>query len=546
MPVYKSLVRLVFMLCVCGGICLVLFSSASAMTPDVQQLMVSFPFSDGFESGSFGSGWTPGSAANGVAQIRTDDPHSGTYHAFLGQHQGGQAYVTLDLLINLANQSDVYLDFWWRTTGDVSWVGNAEDSGIYLSDDNGNSWHKIMDFQDNFHYSHDVINLANAAAIKGLSLNDHFRIRFYFERYSGSRSGGIRLDDIRLTQSSQTVASFPVQDNFETQIFQQGLYLRSLGQGVAKISNDAPHSGSYHVSLEQQVEGNAQAALVWLVDLSNKSDVYLDFWWRTTGDVSWVGNAERSGVYLSDDNGASWKKIKDFSDNLHYSHEIINLANAAANQGLSLNKYFRVKFHFERYGGSRIGGIRLDDIRLTTSSQVKATFPFQNGFESATFVKGLYPKSLGQGIGEISSETPHSGTKHVFLGQRASGYALAALFVLIDLPNETDVYLDFWWRTAGDLSWSGNAERSGIYISDDNGSSWKKIKDFSDNLQYKHETINLTDAAVNQGLRLNDHFLISFHYERYGGSRLGSLRIDDIRLWNGSSTNRVYLPFIEK
>ncbi len=543
MPVYKSLVRLVFMLCVCGGICLVLFSSASAMTPDVQQLMVSFPFSDGFESGSFGSGWTPGSAANGVAQILTDDPHSGTYHAFLGQYQDDNAIASLDLLVNLANQTDVYLDFWWRSTGDI--VAGASRSGIFISDDNGVNWKRIKSFSNNSHYSHDIINLANAAANQGLNLNDHFLVRFYFERRNlGGRIGGIRLDDVRLTTSSQVTASFPLQNGFESANFSKGFYPISTNLGVAKIRDNSPYSGNQHVFLGQDLTGDARAALYLLVDLSNPAqDVYLDFWWRTTGSLA-IGSGG-SGVYISSDNGTNWKKIRNFSDNLHYSHEIINLSDAAAKQGLNLNDHFLISFHYEMTVGGRLGSVNLDDIRLTRHSNVLAPFPLQDSFETQTFRQGLYPASRGVGIAEITDDTPHTGTYHVSLGQDLTGDARAVLYILANFSNQTeDVYLDFWWRTTGDFAVGSGG--SGIYISSDNGTNWRKIKNFGGNPVYTHEIINLSEAAAAQGLNLNNHFLISFHYERTVGGRLGSIRLDDIRLGRGYPANRVYLPFIEK
>lgn len=547
MPVYKSLVRLVFMLCVCGGICLVLFSSASAMTPDVQQLMVSFPFSDGFESGSFGSGWTPGSAANGVAQIRTDDPHSGTYHAFLGQHQSGNAYASLTLLVDLANQASVYMDFWWRTTGNDFHHG-TQDSGIYISDDNGVNWKKIKDFQgNNSHYSHDIINLTAVAASQGLNLNNHFLIRFYYEReYPLVRLGGIRLDDLRLTTASEVTAAFPLQNGFEPSTLAKGFYSSNLGYGVAQLSNDDPHTGERHIFLGQHQAGNAYASLNLLVNLANQPDVYLDFWWRTTGNDFHHGTQD-SGIYISDDNGSNWKKIKDFRDNSNYSHDVINLTAAASSRGLNLNNHFLIGFYYEReYPLERLGGIRLDDIRLTTSTQVTATFPLQNGFESPTFAKGFYPSNVGQGITEISSDFPHRGASHVFIGQNQSGSAYASLILLADLANQPAVYLDFWWHTTGNNFHHGTQD-SGVYISDDDGNSWRKIRDFRETPQYKHEIINLAEAAANQGLTLNKHFRVYFYYEReYSLPRLGGIRIDDIRLGRSYPANRVYLPFIEK
>ena len=511
-----------------------------------------FPFFDDFEASGLGADWATYTSGTGVAEISTDNPHSGSRHIFLGQKVVDDGHASLVLSINLANQPDVFLDFWWRATGNVSPAGNASRSGIYISEDNGVTWKKIRDLTGNAQsYNHELINLANAAAAQGLTLNDHFLISFHFERVNNSVSlGGLRVDDIRVTTRTQLITTFPTEDGFESQAFVQGFYPQSTDTGFAEISSDNPYSGTYHAYIGQKVStGNVTADIILFTDLANQPDVFLDFWWRAVGNASSSGNGSGS-VAISDDYGINWKKIIDLSSNAQsYNHEVIDLVNAAASQGLSLNNHFLIRLRFQRVNNSiSLGGLRLDNIRLTTRPQLLAPFPLQNGFEANTFSQGIYPRSGGQGIVEISNENSHTDTYHVLIGQKQVDDAYALFDLFVDLSGRSSIFLDFWWRTTGDVSPNGNAGSSGVYISDDYGINWTKVLHLTSNPRtYQSAVVNIAKAAADSGKVLNDHFLIRFYFGRSNDAlTLGSLRIDDIRLSDKDPLSRVYLPMIRR
>lgn len=513
---------------------------------------VAFPFSDDFETGTLASDWSTNTSGTGVAEISSDNPHSGTRHVFLGQKIVDDGHASLVLSINLANQPDVFLDFWWRATGDVSPAGNASSSGVYISEDNGITWKKIRNLTGNAQsYNHEMINLVTAAAAQGLTLNDHFLISFHFQRVNNSISlGGLRIDDIRVTTRSQLITSFPIEDGFESQAFVQGFYPQSTDTGFAEISSDNPYSGTYHAYIGQKLTtGNVTADIVLFTNLANQPDVFLDFWWCAVGNASSSGNGSGS-VAISDDYGTNWKKIVDLSSNTQsYNHEVVDLVNAAANQGLALNDHVLIRFRFQRVNNSiSLGGLRLDNIRLTTHSQVVTPFPLQDSFETNSFTQGIYPRSGGTGVVEISTENSRTGTYHVFIGQKQVDDAYALFDLLVDLSGESNVFLDFWWRATGDVSPNGNAGSSGVYISDDYGVNWTKVMHLTSNPRtYQPAVINIAKAAVDNGKVLNDHFLIRVFFRRSNDAiTLGSLRLDDIRLSDEDPTPRVYLPMVRK
>ena len=185
---------------------------------------------------------------------------------------------------------------------------------------------------------------------------------------------------------------------------------------------------------------------------------------------------------------------------------------------------------------------------MTTRPQVLAPFPLQDSFEANTFSQGIYPRSGGQGIVEISNENSHTGTYHVFIGQKQVDDAYALFDLFVDLSDRPTVFLDFWWRTTGDVSPNGNAGSSGVYISDDYGVNWTKVMHLTSNPRtYQYAVIDIAKAALDNGKVLNDHFLIRFFFRRSNDAlTLGSLRFDDIRLSDSDPTPRIYLPIIRK
>jgi hypothetical protein len=135
---------------------------------------VGFPFFDGFESGLLGEGWTVITTTEGRVQVSSTYPYSGAYSALLDDEQTNDPYSIAALILNidLEGQSGVMLDFWWRDFYDEV---HPED-GVFISDDSGASWQKVLALGGSQTYMHESIYLD----AYGLTFNDHFQIKFQF------------------------------------------------------------------------------------------------------------------------------------------------------------------------------------------------------------------------------------------------------------------------------------------------------------------------------------------------------------------------------
>ncbi|WP_236980431.1 choice-of-anchor Q domain-containing protein, partial [Membranihabitans maritimus] len=173
---------------------------------------VSLPYLNGFESGSLGPEWVVNSSSsNGEVAVYpgglfmwsnlTAEPHSGNY--FLGMHHPDGGFYntnTADLHLNLSNQNSVRLQFWWAEWNDET----EEQDGIYLSDDGGNSFVKVLDLNGgsytDLEYQYFNLSLDSIHAIHGLSYTSNYIIRFsqYDDYYFAGGNDGFLIDDVEV------------------------------------------------------------------------------------------------------------------------------------------------------------------------------------------------------------------------------------------------------------------------------------------------------------------------------------------------------------
>jgi hypothetical protein len=505
-------------------------------------LSVAFPFSDSFDSATISASWLTTTTGVGQAQVSSNYQHSGSGSVFLGQGVAGSASSALILPVDLTGNTDVYLDFWWRA------VGNAPEpaNGVYISDDNGASWVRIKQLNANSKtYSHELLNIASAAQANGKSLNASFRIRLFFQGTFFSAAGdGLVVDEFRLSQRAGLVAAFPLPvESFETSTFPLGFYPKSSGKGGVQLNLDYPHSGTKSVFLGQSITGDAFAALDLAIDLTSQTDVFLDFWWRATGNAP----EEQNGVYISDDDGVTWTRIRSLDANSpNYSHELINIASAAQANGKTLNSRFRIRLSFQGTFFSTAGdGLAIDDLQLTTRANELASFPYMlDSFESGMFQLGTYPGSSDKGGALITSDYPRSGARSLRLYQPITGEATAAIGMAVNLSGQSQVFFDFWWRATGNAKEPNN----GVYISDNDGTTWTRVRQLNTNVvQFRQEVIDIAKVAAQNGKTLNDKFRIRIYFVGTFFSAAGDgLVVDDMRLGAADPSSKVYAPIVRK
>jgi len=415
-----------------------------------------FPFYDGFESGKLGRGWSVVSIAQGEALVSDYAPYAGTYSVLLDDAIGDTTNSTtaLILTIDLAGQSDAVLDFWWREFSDE----NHNADGVFISDD-GVTWVQVLSFNDGPQsYQHEVIDLDQAATNHGLTLNDHFRIKFQFYDNYPVAADGYAIDEVRVQASSANPPYVP--------------------------RSPTPDDGSTNVSPEP--------TLSW-----------------TDGDAE--GDSVTYDVYLDTVNPPTTLVCNDVAIS----------SCAPGTLALGTTYYWRVVAD----DGS---GTSTSPVWQFTTVQ-KVAPPFYEDFESGDLGPGWWTETTNEGRVRVGSIAPYAGAYSALLDDSVAGssYSIAALVLLIDLAGQSDVTLDFWWREFND---EYNPE-DGVFISDDNGVTWVQVLPFSGNSSsYQHAVIDLDQAAVANGLTLNDHFLIKFQfYDNFPISTDG-YAIDEVRV----------------
>jgi hypothetical protein len=156
------------------------------------------PYTTGFESGVLDEYWTTTSTGDGRLRVLSSNgPHAGAYHLVLDDAtSGGYSQNEAWLLLDLSGENQVDLTFWWKDFSDET---HAQD-GIYLSDDGGASFVKVLDLNgqsySNNTWQEFTLAIEQLAASAGLSLSDTFVIKFQqYDNYPIA-TDGFAFDDI--------------------------------------------------------------------------------------------------------------------------------------------------------------------------------------------------------------------------------------------------------------------------------------------------------------------------------------------------------------
>jgi hypothetical protein len=159
-----------------------------------------FPSCADFETGTLPGYMYPlattSGAANGRVEVTTAFPNTGVYGLDIDTDCdgcGGETLQSATMVIDLAGESNVELDFWVHEHGDEN---NPED-GVFISDDGGGTWAQIVSlngFPSN--YENVVLDLAAATSGAGMNLVDGFQIRFQSLDNFSIPTDGYSFDDI--------------------------------------------------------------------------------------------------------------------------------------------------------------------------------------------------------------------------------------------------------------------------------------------------------------------------------------------------------------
>ncbi len=158
-------------------------------------------------------------------------------------------------------------------------------------------------------------------------------------------------------------ASLPYSTGFEAGTFDQYWTTQSSGDGrIRLLTTNTPHSGSYHMIMDNAVSGTYSQNEAWLhLNLAGKSDVELTFWWKEFSDEDHT----QDGVFLSSNGGSSFTKVYSLIGGTStYQQIVLDVDALAASYGLSLTSTFVIKF--QQYDNYPIttDGMAFDDISV--------------------------------------------------------------------------------------------------------------------------------------------------------------------------------------
>lgn len=175
-----------------------------------------------------------------------------------------------------------------------------------------------------------------------------------------------------VVQGDVEAATCGFSDDFEAGELGRYWTTYTTNNGRVRVANNSnyTHSGSRSIWLDTDIDQgavNSHAAIILHADVTGRSGVKFDFWWRNDGDELHADD----GVFLSDDNGASWTKVfalnRDYLGSYHQT--TIDIDAAADAHGLALNHQFKIKVQgYDNYAFNG-DGYAIDDVSLTCDPQ---------------------------------------------------------------------------------------------------------------------------------------------------------------------------------
>jgi hypothetical protein len=295
--------------------------------------------------------------------------------------------------------------------------------------------------------------------------------------------------------------------------------------GNASLLMDQNLNGSYAVN---------EARL--RVNLRDKSNVKLSFWWREYGDES---NAE-DGVFLSDNGGDSFVKVTELKGSFEaWTHYILNLDDLASMNGLHLTEAFIIKFQqYDNWGmicSNPTGGdgFAFDEIRLweDTLTHYYATVPyatgFENGCDAAWKLSSSHP--LGRIVSTGAYSQPSAGDYFLLMDvSTGSNYNLNNSDLRLNLNGTDSLVLSFAYRSFGNESHIEN----GVWISDDEGSSFVKVASLTDtNTYWQQKNINIDAVTQLYGLSTQQDLIIRFAQYDNNPAATDGYGLDEVRVF---------------
>ena len=221
---------------------------------------------------------------------------------------------------------------------------------------------------------------------------------------------------------------------------------------VQVTTANSPQSGSRHLTMDTNTNNNyATNEAIINLSLQGLSNVSLSFWWKEWADEP----NDEDGVFISD--GGPYVRVFQLTGaNTTYRQQTLNLSNLAANNGLSLNNTFKVKF--QQHDNYRItsDGIAIDNISITGTMANGHCNDFDSGWDSWANVGGDNGDWIRRSGSTPSSNTGPSsaftGNHYVYIEASTTGtsYPSNTAILLKQMPYNSSIRsVGFWYHMYG-------------------------------------------------------------------------------------------------
>jgi len=264
--------------------------------------------------------------------------------------------------------------------------------------------------------------------------------------------------------------------------------------GNASLLMDVSASGTF-------VQNEARLRL----NMRNKENVRLSFWWREYGDE----NDEEDGVFFSDDGGENYVKVIELQGSFEgWTQYLVDVDRLAGLNGLQLTESFVIKFqqydNWVYYCNTPLSGdgFAFDDIyvyedtTLGVTAQVPYFTGFETGFDPCWKLSSTHP--LGRLVATSAYGPSYDDDYFLLMDVSLSNnYNQNNADLHIDISSLQNLILRFQWRSFLNESHPEN----GVYLSDDGGETFVQVFSLLDSNRYWSEK-NLNMEVIAQAHQL--------------------------------------------
>ncbi|MFC1792708.1 VWA domain-containing protein [Planctomycetota bacterium] len=459
-------------------------------------------FSDDFENGLVQ--WQ---AAGDTWQL-TDLFYRSTNHSASDSPQGdypananSTMAMKLNYRIDLSNSTHPILTFWHKIG-----VYSSDYGYVEISDDYGDTWKVIESFTNTWRSTWSFVQVPLNEYISSSIL-----IRFRLRTSGRDQSWGWDIDDVEIKEKDMETIPFPFFDDFESGLTNWMLEEGNAWQLTELLFRDPNHCISEIPGGGYTSHACSDLILANPIDLSSSVDPVLTFWYQIG-----VYNEDHGYIHISEDGGTTWSELKDYTNMWRstWSFEQIDLSAYTSTPIL-------IRFRLRASGRDQSWGWDIDDVEIKEKDMETIPFPFFDDFES-----GLDNWMLEEGDAWQLSEEVNCPSSTHFISESpegnypSRGSSDLLLVHPIALSSSVNPRLTFWHKIG-----IYNGDHGYIHISEDGGTTWSELKDFT-NIWYSTWSYEQIDLSAYTSTPI----LIRFRLRASGRDQSWGWDIDDVMI----------------